>query len=40
MDTNPLFNPNNPFVIWVYTLTYLLVFGYLAYLIWRARQKD
>ncbi len=26
------------FVIWVYALTYLTVFGYLAYLFWRYRR--
>jgi heme/copper-type cytochrome/quinol oxidase subunit 2 len=26
------------FVTWVYALTYLTVFGYLAYLFWRHRR--
>jgi heme/copper-type cytochrome/quinol oxidase subunit 2 len=26
------------FVTWVYALTYLAVFGYLAYLFWRYRR--
>jgi len=29
---------NEVFVTWVYALTYLTVFGYLAYLFWRYRR--
>lgn len=27
------------FVVWTYALTYLAVFGYLAYLFWRRRAR-
>lgn len=39
MPDSPLWNPANPFVIWTYLVVYVLVFGYLGYLIWR-HQKN
>jgi hypothetical protein len=35
---NLLQNPANPFVVWVYVLTYGLIFAYLGYLLWRRRR--
>ncbi len=35
---NILQNPANPFVVWVYVLTYGVILGYLGYLLWRRRK--
>lgn len=32
-------NPANPFIVWVYVLVYVVVLGYLGYLILRYRRK-